>query len=161
MITLHKRWNSCRQYRINSQQYCSLGNIHILLDGSADDGLIPLSVGRGWRWSLNWARDESGYRRLLHGVTSQSPKLVHSWVSLLWFWALQILSYRTLSHAHSVVNNSKKRLCCFDPKFVILVASINSWNVQRYFVSWLGILLFPLEHWSFWGDNISGINEYL
>ena len=35
-----KKWNSCRQYRMNSQQYCSLG-------------------------SLNWARQESGYGRLL------------------------------------------------------------------------------------------------
>ena len=65
MITPHKRWNSFRQYRMNSQQYCSLGN----MDGSADNGLILLSVGRGWRWSLNWARQESGYG---HGVATQS-----------------------------------------------------------------------------------------
>ena len=70
---------SCRQYRMNSQQYCSLGNIHILLDGSADNGLITLSVGRGQRWSLNWARQESGYGSLFHGVATQSHQFEYQY----------------------------------------------------------------------------------
>ena len=42
MITPHKKWNSCRQYRMNSQQYCSLGIIH---DGSAGNCLKWTEVG--------------------------------------------------------------------------------------------------------------------
>ena len=59
-------------YRINSQQYCSLDNIHILLDGNINN-----------LYKLPKCTD-------LY-IATQYPMLVHGWVtSPLWFWALQL-----------------------------------------------------------------------
>ena len=61
----------------------------------------------------------------------------------------QYIPYMNIGIVPAYCQCSKKRLCCLDPKFVILVASMNSWNVQRYttFVSWLRILACnPIEH---------------
>ena len=45
--TPHKKWNPCRQYRMNFQQYCSLGNIH------ADNSLKWAEVGDEARTELH------------------------------------------------------------------------------------------------------------
>ena len=48
--------------------------------------------------------------------------------------------------------------CCFDPKFVVLAASMNSWNVQRYFCELVKNSCIPIEYCSFWGTNTRGMN---
>ena len=57
---------------------------------------------------------------------------------------------------------SKKRLCCFDQRFVILVAWINNWNVLRYF-KFVKHSCKSLEHCSVWGPSthlVSSVNEH-
>ena len=52
------------------------------------------------------------------------------------------LPFRITQCMHECMhNNSKKRLCS-NQKFVILVASMNSWNVQKYFCELVEILVF-------------------
>ena len=70
-----------------------------------------------------------------HTETAWSCKLRTYNSSYMWYKTKQV--------------HSKKRLCCCDQKFVILVAWMNSWNVPRYFCK------FTYTH------VVSSVNEYL